>query len=294
MYFVNGGTSADSVPALLGSLAFLALTGLLLVLDLKRPGRFYYILVRPNWSSWLARGTFVIAAYGALLFLWLVLVHGFGLTSGALLLTLGGATTFAGLATASYTGFLFAQARGRVLWMKRGYWAQLAVQAALAGAAALTLFDAALGVEHPALVPLFASALVAHLLFTLFEEQMAPPGREKEYRPAARLITHGPLAREHWTFGIGAGIALPLVLLLFAPAAFLPIAAVFSLIGLWIEEGPLRARRPGAADQLSTTTFARPRRRPPAEGCSLVSSRALPAAWFPSWFLSWFGDAFLF
>jgi Fe-S-cluster-containing dehydrogenase component len=236
MALVDGGMRADLMPALLGSLAFLALTGLLLVLDLKRPERFYYILVRPNWRSWLARGTFVIAAYGALLTAWLVLVHGFGLENGALLLVLGGAASLAGLATASYTGFLFAQARGRVLWMKRGYWLQLAVQAVLAGTAALALVDAMFGVGHSALVPLFAGALLLHLVFTLLEERMAPRGREKEYGPAARLITHGPLAREHWTFGIGAGIALPLVLMLFAPPAFLPLAAIFALIGLWIEE----------------------------------------------------------
>jgi len=155
---------------------------------------------------------------------------------GVLLLALGCAITLAGLATASYTGFLFAQARGRVLWMKRGFWLHLAVQAALAGAAGLALLGRSLRVEHPGLVPFFASALVLQLLFSLFEERMAPRGREKEYRPAARLITHGPLAREHWTFGIGAGIVLPLVLLVFAPHAFLPIAALLALGGLWIEE----------------------------------------------------------
>ena len=38
---------------------------------------------------------------------------------------------------ACYTGWLFAQAKGRVLWMKRGYWAHLIVQAFVAGAAVL-------------------------------------------------------------------------------------------------------------------------------------------------------------
>ena len=37
------------------ALAFNAATLALLVADLKRPGRFYYILTRGNWDSWLVR-----------------------------------------------------------------------------------------------------------------------------------------------------------------------------------------------------------------------------------------------
>ena len=36
-----------------------SLTAVLLVADLKRPERFLYILLRPNWRSWLVRGTYV-------------------------------------------------------------------------------------------------------------------------------------------------------------------------------------------------------------------------------------------
>ncbi len=41
-------------PVLAG--AFLALTGLLLIWDLKQPRRFYLLLTRPQWRSWLVRG----------------------------------------------------------------------------------------------------------------------------------------------------------------------------------------------------------------------------------------------
>ena len=46
--------------------AFIALTGALLVADLKQPGRFHYILTRPNWGSWLTRGAVILAGFAAL------------------------------------------------------------------------------------------------------------------------------------------------------------------------------------------------------------------------------------
>ncbi len=46
---------------------FLAITGLLLVMDLDRPERFLYVLLRPNWDSWLVKGAFILSGYGAIL-----------------------------------------------------------------------------------------------------------------------------------------------------------------------------------------------------------------------------------
>jgi hypothetical protein len=73
---VLGGGDASARAAAIGvpvlALAFLALTSWLLVTDLKRPERFLYILLRPNWSSWLVRGTWALMAYGGLLSLWLL------------------------------------------------------------------------------------------------------------------------------------------------------------------------------------------------------------------------------
>ena len=45
------------------ALIFLALTGVLLVADLKRPERFLWVLLRPQWSSWLVRGAYGISLY---------------------------------------------------------------------------------------------------------------------------------------------------------------------------------------------------------------------------------------
>jgi Fe-S-cluster-containing dehydrogenase component/formate-dependent nitrite reductase membrane component NrfD len=222
------------VAAVLAALFFLGVTGLLLIADLKRPERFIKLFLRPNWNSWLARGTFVIAFYGTLLASWLLL-PGRGFLPAALALP----TALAGLATAGYTGLLFAQAKGRVLWMNRGLTVHLLVQAMIAGCAYLLLVEP-LGIASSAgateLGRLLAAFLGAHLLFLLLEERLAPRGREKEYRRASRFLSHGKLARTHWSLGVGLGIAVPIVLLLFAPAVLTPVAAALALVGLWIEE----------------------------------------------------------
>ena len=46
------------------SLVFLAITAALLVADLERPERFYYILLRPNWRSWMVWGAYFLTAQG--------------------------------------------------------------------------------------------------------------------------------------------------------------------------------------------------------------------------------------
>jgi Fe-S-cluster-containing dehydrogenase component len=71
---IGGLSAAGPVAALAApviSLLFLALTTALLVLDLKRPERFLYLLFKPNWRSWLVWGGFILMAHGLLAALWL-------------------------------------------------------------------------------------------------------------------------------------------------------------------------------------------------------------------------------
>ena len=58
----GGSLHATVAPAI--SLAFLLLTLVLLVVDLKRPDRFAYILLKPNWRSWLVWGAWILMAFG--------------------------------------------------------------------------------------------------------------------------------------------------------------------------------------------------------------------------------------
>jgi len=62
------------IPVTGVGLVFMAITGLLLIKDLDRPERFLYVMLRPNWNSWLVKGAYILAAYGAILSLTLAVV----------------------------------------------------------------------------------------------------------------------------------------------------------------------------------------------------------------------------
>ncbi len=91
----------------------LALTGILLVWDLKRPDRFLYLLTKGNPRSWLVRGAWILGAYAIVLAVWFLggLIGADGMVKGAIWVA-----AFAGVAVAAYTAFLFGQAEARDLW----------------------------------------------------------------------------------------------------------------------------------------------------------------------------------
>ncbi|MCC6188985.1 MAG: polysulfide reductase NrfD [Anaerolineales bacterium] len=240
------------------SLVFIGLTTLLLVADLDRPERFWTILVRPQWRSWLARGAFILIGFSAIAGLyWLALV--FGRPDLARWLTWPG-VVLAALA-AVYTAFLFAQAEGRDSWQSSSLPLHLLAQTIQAGAATLLVVSALLfpndriqllNPGYGGFVPLawiFALSLCANLLFTAAEHSARHPTGEAA--AAARLMQRGGFARWYWG-GVLAGIVLPLVLAampaLLAPGAGILgrepldvpwpfiLAAVLSLAGLFAYE----------------------------------------------------------
>lgn len=236
---VAGEGSGVSSATALAALVFLTATSLLLVLDLKRPERFFYILTRPNFSSWLVRGTYFLIAFGGLLTVQLVLAWFAVDVPETLRLPLDLLTAVAAALSACYTGWLFGQAKGRVLWMRTNLWLHLIVQAVVAGAAGALLLGVA-GLDVPGserLGLVLLVALVLHALLVLTEGRFSPKGREPEFARTIGLVKRGPYANLHWRFGVGLGIALPILLLLFAPAtAAVLAAAVLALVGLGIEK----------------------------------------------------------
>jgi Fe-S-cluster-containing dehydrogenase component/formate-dependent nitrite reductase membrane component NrfD len=149
---------AWAAPAI--SLGFLGVTGVLLIADLKRPFRFYLIFTRHRPQSWLVIGSFVIAAYGA--------VVTAGLLTGLLGARLGSRVLLGpglplAVMAACYTAFLFAQGKARDAWQSPLLPVLLGVQALLLGASALWPVAVALGVpgvDHALGVLLGASAAV--------------------------------------------------------------------------------------------------------------------------------------
>jgi Fe-S-cluster-containing dehydrogenase component len=195
------------------ALFFLAVTGVLLVADLRQPARFLWTLTRPQWRSWLTRGSYVIAAFGALLSLQLGLTV---LRPGALP-ALGIATALAAALTAVYTAFLFGQSKGRDLWQSPLLAPHLVLQALVAGAA------------------LFAQGALRWLLplnGLLVGAEIWGSHATSDGRRAAGLIAEDP----RFTSGVLAmGHLLPLALLAVSSSSE-PWAAALALFGLLVWE----------------------------------------------------------
>ena len=218
----------------LGVLAwlFLALTGGLLVADLKQPRRFLYVLLRPQWKSWLVRGAYILTAYGALLSLWILAEWSGARSVGDLLLWPG--AMLAALA-AVYTAFLFAQAKGRDFWQNPVLGVHLLAQALSAGGAVWLLICAFGRGEDVSPPAWFMAAGLVLSLVAIFTELATAPATADSHR-ALQWIIGRPMGRWFWIGGIGLGHILPLVLLPIGGAAVDAIAALLALGGLLIIE----------------------------------------------------------
>ncbi len=179
--------------------AFLAATVGLLILDLTHPERFYLVLTRPQWRSWLARGGVILSLYGAVLVLHFLAALA-GRTGWPQMLAWPGLPL--GVLAAIYTAWLFAQAKARDLWQSPLLPPQLLVQAVASGAAALAAVAAV--VEPAAVRPLLqvlALATLAHLLLVTGEATITHPTAH------ARLAAH-EMTRGRYRSFFRAGMAL--------------------------------------------------------------------------------------
>ncbi|HLY66217.1 MAG TPA: 4Fe-4S dicluster domain-containing protein, partial [Chloroflexota bacterium] len=120
-----------TVAAPVISLVFLALTTVFLVADLGKPWRFVYILNKPNFSSWLVWGTYILVLFGIAGVLWL---GGWLAGMPALLSAMAWPAVVLGILAAVYSGFLFGQAEGRDFWQTPLLPVHLFIQAVAAGA----------------------------------------------------------------------------------------------------------------------------------------------------------------
>ncbi len=231
------------------SLLFIALTTGLLVHDLEQPRRFFTILTRPQWKSWLTRGAFILISFSAVAGLWFLLEGGILMgwlkfsPPGWLRLLIMAVGLVLAILSAIYTAFLFGQAEGRDLWQSSLLPFHLVIQSFMAGSAALLMLARYLalptGFGRPLLV-VFIISLVLDLFVTLVGEFSMPHASELAAR-AAHQISHGKYRLHFWIGAILVGHVLPLALVItsFFVASnpnILILLAASALVGLFFYE----------------------------------------------------------
>jgi Fe-S-cluster-containing dehydrogenase component/formate-dependent nitrite reductase membrane component NrfD len=233
----RGSALADVVPGVL-ALAGIAVTGLFLIWDLKRPRRFYYLFTRPQWRSWLTRGAQAINVAAALAFAFTLAAVLGGHEARDIL---GWALIPAGALLAGYTALLFNQCEGRDLWQSPLLLPHTLVNALIAGAGALAV--AALAIDTPPAlldalgwtVTLGVAASAALIALDTFGRH---PTRQAER--AARNLYRDRFAKRFWVGGIATGLVAPAALgaafLIAGGVGLLAAAAAAALVGLWFYE----------------------------------------------------------
>jgi Fe-S-cluster-containing dehydrogenase component/formate-dependent nitrite reductase membrane component NrfD len=232
------------------SLLFIAITTGLLVLDLEKPERFFSIMIRPQWRSWLTRGAFILSGFTLVAGIWWLVEAGahFGLLPDDLAAGLRPIALWLGLplaiGVAIYTAYLFSQAEGRDLWQSPLLPIHLLIQAVMAGSGALLIIYLFLPGAPEELAAVAWTAFIVTLLLDLFVilvgEFSIPHASEIAAR-AAHEISHGHYKNYFWWGSIGLGHVVPLILALIATLVTSQpivgaVAGLCAVIGLYLYE----------------------------------------------------------
>ena len=223
--FIGELSVESEMNGLIVSLIFMGLTGGLLVKDLDRPDRFLYVLLRPQWKSWLVRGAYIITGFGGLVSLKLLDNY---LELGLTWLWIPG-LVFAGLG-AVYTAFLFNQARARDLWQTPIQSAiHMLVHAIMAGSVVMMII-APNSSQWMANILLWG--IVANMF--IFAKEILIPHDTPDAKKAIHLMTKGYYSKYFWV-GIVMGSLIPIVVLN-AFSSMSLIAGGLALVGIYLTE----------------------------------------------------------
>lgn len=237
---VLGGYFNLNIPAALKQLGaviafvFLAITGVLLILDLGRPDRFLNVLFRPQFKSWLSRGAYIITAYGGLLTLWLAASF---LGFENLLKYIEPLGVIFALLSAVYTAFLFAQAKGRDFWQSPMLGLHMLIHSLMAGFAVFLIASLFAGMSAGFLTALTfftIITLIFHLITLAIE--LTTTHTTDDAHATVRIITNGEFSRQFWFGMILVGNTLPLLLVLFNQIWAFALAGILILTGLYFAE----------------------------------------------------------
>lgn len=213
------------VPPIVAGI-MLALTGGLLVGDLKQPKRFYYLLTKSNFDSWLVKGAYVLSGFAALSAVWFLLGAA-DATSALQVIAIP--TALLGAATAGYTAFLFGQCEGRDLWQTPLLLPMLLARAVIAGASAYAILDVAMDIPSPRAVWWALLGGVIAIAFLSWVELQSKGSRHVEM--AIADMTKGA-QKQLFQGGLVFGMLLPAVLAIIALAADIDTPIVVGIAGL--------------------------------------------------------------
>lgn len=232
----SSSSAAGVLPAVVAGV-FTAITGVLLVADLKQPGRFLYILTKSNTSSWLVRGAWILGAFAGVTGLWGLLDL---INAESILPWLALPQVVLSAGVAGYTAFLFGQCEGRDLWQTPLLLPTLLAQAVVAGAASYGLLD--LVIEVPEATAVRATMLggLGALSLLILTEVVSHGSRSVEL--ATLEMTRGRYAQRFWLGGVVLGLLVPIVLTAIALSAdgaasgLSAVAGLAALVGLFAYE----------------------------------------------------------
>ena len=222
--------------AIITGIIGLALTGILLIKDLDRPDRFLYVLLRPQWDSWLVRGGYAITFYGGLLTLTLL---GWWLNWQALMPVIYWLTGALAIITSIYTAFLFAQAKGRDFWQSPTLALHMLIHSFMAGGAIFMILGLWTGMETSWFSFLRMAFLISiGLNLTTITLELTMPHPTSDAKKVVQMITQGHYRQRFWLFAILLGNIIPFILLLIGGMNY-PMAAisgVAALVGIYFTE----------------------------------------------------------
>ncbi len=245
-FYGLSGTLSSAMNALLGIGApviggfFIALTLVLLIADLKRPDRALFLVIKPNPTSWLVWGGYILGIFGLIEAAWFIAAL---LSLTDILRWLFIPAMLFGAAGAGYTAFLFGQAEGRDFWQSPLLLPALLVQAIIAGSSALGLLSWALNAGSAIstlLTIVLLSAITLHVFLVMVE--VFGSHSNSHVATAAHYMRSGGLKDTFWGPFFSIGSILPIAMLciaLFVPAAqpaLLGFAGILALAGLFAYE----------------------------------------------------------
>lgn len=236
-------SSMTAAVAATFALILMGITNGLLLYDLERPERFYLLLTRPQWRSWVARAAWILTGFTASTGFWTAVEWAgvFGWIAGESLpgyrVALAIPMTPLAVMTGIYTAFLFAQAEGRDFWQSAATPLHMLLQTIYLGSLGALVLTT-LGGWSPEVVEVLRGISVVALVLAAVALLLGEFGVTRASELGARAqreIQWGRYRKHFWWGGVALGLVVPVLLVAATPAlAFLALGS--AALGLFAYE----------------------------------------------------------